>query len=198
MEYIELSLESSKKIINDLAAYVRKVYDYDLVIFIAKGSYTIGDEFAKYNNVPLLRIFATRKGNKIKNFFSPFLKILPNKLSEILRKFEMNSNVHGKKSEREVKFDKEKWSKYKDKKRILLVDDSVDTGNSIILTKNEIQQFFCEADVKVAALNKFKKSEQIVHVDFYKYEDTIIKGPWANDSKEHAEFLKLYEKYIEV
>ena len=50
MESIELSLKSSKVESKRLAEKICKEYKYDLVIFIAKGSYTIGKELADFNN----------------------------------------------------------------------------------------------------------------------------------------------------
>ena len=64
VNYLELSIENVRDKCRELNKKID--FDYDLVIFIAKGSYIIGQELANISNVPLLEIFATRKGGKLK------------------------------------------------------------------------------------------------------------------------------------
>ena len=53
MELVELSLKSLEEVSLKLAKKINEDFDYDLVIFIAKGSYLIGKTIADYKNVPL-------------------------------------------------------------------------------------------------------------------------------------------------
>ena len=195
MELLELSKKSLRETNKELYKKVIKEYNYDLVIFIARGSYLIGKDLADLNRTPLLEVYATRKGGKLKKIISPILKIIPKSLKNILRKKEFNSNYHEKNSERSISFDQSIWSKYKGKKNILLVDDSVDTGYSIKFAKEAIKNYFDGATVKVAAINYFEKSKKIVNTDFYLYSEKMLLGPWSNDSKENKEYLKEYESW---
>lgn len=195
MELLELSKKSLQEENKKLFEKVKKDYDYDLVVFIARGSYLIGKDLADLNNVPLLEIFATRKGGKLKKIVSPFLKIIPKKVKNILRDKEFNSNYHEKNNGRSINFNEKVWNNYKDKKRILLVDDSVDTGYSIKYAKESIENFFTDSIVKVAGINCFEKSKKIVNTDFYLYTDVLLLGPWSNDSKENKEYLKEYGEW---
>lgn len=195
MEFIELSIKNLKEKNNDLYKKIKQEYNYDLVIFIAKGSYLIGKELADLNNKPLIEIEATRQGGKLKKLLSPILKIIPSKLKLLLRKKELNSNYHKKNSNRKISFDKNIWNKYKNSKKILLVDDSVDTGYSIKLAKDAIKKYFKDAEIKIAVYNVFDSSKEIIDIDYNLYQNTIIKGPWSNDSKEHSKYLKLYKKW---
>lgn len=198
MELLELSRKKLTEENKKLYEKVIKDYNYDLVIFIARGSYLIGKDLADLNNVPLLEVFASRKGGKLKKIISPILKIIPKGIKNILRKKEFNSNYHEKNSERSIRYNEEIWNKYKDSKRVLLVDDSVDTGYSIKYAKEAIEKFFKKATVKVAAINYFEKSTKIVNTDFYLYSEKMLLGPWSNDSKENKEYLKEYEKWEDV
>lgn len=197
MNYVELS---SKDVENKTAELYNKIlstdYKFDLVIFIAKGSYTIGKKLSELGNCPLLEIKATRKGNKLKKIISPFLKLIPKKIKMYLRNKEVKSNVHEKNIERNVIYNIEKWSKYKECKNIILVDDSVDTGYSIKACKEEIERFFPNSNIKVAVFNYFEKSENIIKVDYSIYKEMMMNGPWSNDSKYHKEFLKEYDNWI--
>lgn len=195
MELLELSKGNLREKNKQLYEIVIKEYNYDLVVFIAKGSYLIGKDLADLNNVPLVEVFATRKGGKFKKIFSPFMKIMPKGLKNILRKKEFNSNYHERNNERNISFDENIWKKYKESKKILLVDDSVDTGYSIKYAKEKIEDFFSSAIVKVAAINYFKKSKKIVDTNFYLYEEKMLLGPWSNDSKENKEYLREYDEW---
>lgn len=193
MDYLELSIKSVEEKCNELYKVIRKNYDYDLVIFIAKGSYIIGKNIADLNKVPLLEIFAKRKGGKFKKIIKPLLKFVPKNILIKLRNKEMNSNYHERNYERSVTFDKSKYYKFNDKKRILLVDDSIDSGNSMRLVKSVIEEYFNNADVKVAVFNTMSKS--IIKADYSLYENVMICGPWSNDSKENDEYLELYDNW---
>lgn len=170
------------------------------MIFIASGSYLIGKDLATLNNVPLLEIKAKRVGGKAKKYLSFVLKLIPRKLKIYLRKKEINSEKHEKNTERNVSFDENIWQKYKKCKNILLVDDSIDTGNSMKSCYDEIRKFFLGCTVKIAALNIFTKAEKIIKCEFNIYKDTMLAGPWSNDSKENKLHNKIYKerkkKYI--
>ena len=193
MNYTELSIENVKEKCNELYKEIKKDYNYDLVIFIARGSYIIGKELADLNNVPLIEIYATRKGGKLKKIIKPLFKFIPKKILIKLRSKEMKSTYHEKNDDRSVSFDENVYSKYVNKKKILLVDDSIDSGNSIKLTKESIENYFKKAKVKVAVFNVMSKST--IKADYNLYKDMMLCGPWSNDSKECNKHLKMYNEW---
>lgn len=195
MEYKELSPINVKEISKELYKKIVKEYNYDLVIFIAKGSLNIGIELANLNKVPLLEIKATRKGGKLKKFFNPLMKIIPKNILIKLREKEMKSKYHEKNDDRQVIYNNNVFERYKERRKILLVDDSIDSGCSIRKAKEELKKTFISAELKVAVFNVMKKS--IIRPDFYMYEDNLISGPWSNDSRYNKEFLKQYEEWKE-
>lgn len=193
MNYVELSIKKVEEKCNELYQIIKKNYDYDLVIFIARGAYIIGKKLSDLNNTPLLEIHATRKGGKFKKMVKPLFKLIPKNILIKLRSKEMKSSYHEKKNNRSVNFDKEKYSEYLNCKKILLVDDSIDSGNTINLSKKEIENFFENSEVRVAVFNVMKKSK--VSSDYFLYEDMMICGPWSNDSKENKLYLKQYNDW---
>ena len=194
MEYIELSLENVRNKAEQLNNEVhKKNYDFDLVIFIAKGSYPIAKRISELNNVPLLEISATRKGKKIKTLIKPFMKFIPRKILIALRKKEMNSTYHENNNERNILYSDEKYKKHLNAKKILLVDDSIDSGYSIIEVKKVLEQYFKKSEIKIAVFNTMKKS--VVKADFTLYEDMMICGPWSNDSKYFNKFIREYKEW---
>ena len=197
MELVELSLKSLEEVSLKLAKKINEDFDYDLVIFIAKGSYLIGKTIADYKNVPLLEIKAVRQGNSLKNKLKNVLKILPKPVKKVLRNIEVKSDVHTKNVSRKIESNEKNWNKYLDKKRIVLVDDSVDTGNSMKQCAQTIKKYFKDSEVKIVALNFLEKSKQVIDVDFALYNDKLLEGPWSNDSKENGQFIIEYSKYEE-
>ena len=197
MKYIELSIDDVKKDTTKLHKKILKNYNYDLVVFIAKGSFVIGKYLSELNDVPLIEIKATRTGNKLKKIVSPLLKVIPKNIKKILREKEFNSDIHEKNIERKVIFNEKKYKKHKKCKRILLVDDSVDTGYSMKFCYEKIKEQIPNADIKIAAINYFKKSERIIKTDYYLYIDTMLNGPWSNDSKENKKHNDMYSKWKE-
>lgn len=195
MNYRELSIKNLKKVNKQFFDKVYKKYKYDCVIFIAKGAYLIGKDFSEFANTPLLEIYATRKGGKIKKLIRPILKILPENIKIFLRRKEMESNIHTKSSDRQITYDSNIWSRYKKYKKILIVDDSIDTGYTALLVKNAVTNYFKKSSVKVASINYFSKAKEVYEPDFYLYKDTMIKGPWSNDSKDNKEFLNEYKEW---
>ena len=194
MDYIELSLKDVKEKSNELNKKIAKEkFDYEAVIFIAKGSFPIANELSNCNNVPLLEISATRKGGRIKKLLKPLMKFVPKKILISLRKNEMNSTYHEKNNDRNITFNEEKYKKYLNCNKILLVDDSIDSGYSIIEVKKVLEKYFNSADIKVAVFNTMKKS--IIKPEFTLYEDTMICGPWSNDSKFFNTFITEYKEW---
>ena len=195
MNYVELSSKEVDNITIKLYKKITKSYRFDLVIFVAKGSYSIGKKLSELANCPLLEIKASRKGNIFKKIISPFLKLIPKRIKMYLRSKEVKSNVHEKNIERNLIYDKNLWNQYIKSKNIILVDDSVDTGYSIKACKEEIERFFPNSNIKVAAFNYFEKSKDITTTDYSIYKETMMNGPWSNDSKYHKEFLEEYDNW---
>jgi len=186
MDYIELS---KKDVASNSILLAKKVQAEwkkpDAVVFIARGAFLIGNAMADYYNAPLLEIHASRKASKLKTLISPLLSFIPSALKKRLREMEVKSGYHSKHVSREIRFNKDKWSTLSNINYILVVDDSVDTGNTVLAAKSAINEFFPNAEVKIAAFNCFTFS--VAEVDFVLWEDTMLNGPWSNDSKENAQ-----------
>lgn len=193
MDCLELSIESLKSKCFTWTKELKKQYSPDIIIYVAKAGYLIGKEMSSGFGVPLIGINAERKGNNLKTVLQPLLKFIPTKLRYLIIKTELKSGIHKKATERNIYFkDNIKGINIENIKNILIVDDSVDTGYSIKAVKDVVQKAFKNADIKVAALNVWDKSEEIIKTDYALYKNTIIKAPMSKDSKEYKEFLRIY------
>lgn len=197
MDYLELSIKSVEEKSIKLAKSISHLDKPDIVIFISKGAYQIGQVISDYYDVPLLEVFAKRKVGKLKKLISPILKIIPTSIKRILREKEIKSNIHEGNTDRNVYFDEKIWSKYIDATNVLIVDDSVDTGNTISQVEECVKKYFNKSKVLLAALNVFSKSESNVKINYYLLKDTMLNGPWSNDSKENKKFSLMYKEWKE-
>ena len=195
MNSIVLSLENLEKESLSLARKVEADFRPDLVVYIARGGYLIGDTIAGYFNVDNIGIHAEREGGKLKELISPVLRCLPQSVKLSLRKMELASGVHKEYKERKIYWDNSDvcLRVLKNKKNILVVDDSVDSGYSMISVVQKIRRDVGEdIIIKTAAINCWSKSLSVIRTDFCIYEDTIIQTPMSKDSQEYSVFEFLY------
>lgn len=195
MNYIELSIKSSEEESKKLAENISTTFKPDIVVFIAKGSFIIGYVISKYFNVPLIEIFAVRKGGKIKSIISPIFKYIPKGVKQILRKREMESGIHNKNKDRKVFMDSRYEKLLDNASNILIVDDSVDTGNTALEVYEYVANIANKDNIKFAALNYFDESKDVFKVDYSLYINHMLSGPWSIDSKEHKRFIRMYQEW---
>lgn len=177
---------------------IKEVYQPDLIIYIARGGYLIGKQMREVFQVSMIGVSTVRDGNGMKEKIGPLVAILPNCIRNLLISIELKSNKHAKNTERKVRFLKGVEDvKDKNIRKILVAEDSVDTGNSLQQAIKTIRTVFPDAEIKVASLNVWDKSKSIAHVDYALYENTIIKSPMSKDSKEYKEFRETYRKEVD-
>ena len=80
-------------------------------------------------------------------------------------------------------------------KKILIIDDSVDTGASMLSVYNAVRDAFPASEIYTYALNVFTESEKLIKIDFFTIRDSIIRTPMSKDSQEHGEFLKMCSEH---
>lgn len=198
MNYIRLSIKDLKFLSRNWAKEVDQKYHPDIVVYVAKAGFLIAYQFAEVMNVPLIGIVTVReKGNKLKKFIAPIIRKMPDFICNILIIIELKSGIHSKNNKRASRFiDDVKICDISTIKKILIIDDSFDTGASIISVKELVNKKFNNADIRIAALNVWEKSKKIVNVDFALYENSIIKAPMSKDSKEYGNFIKEYKSFL--
>lgn len=196
MNLLELTLRDTKKESIRLSKKIAESdFSPELIVFVGKGAFIIGKEISNYFDVPLVEIHAKREKNKIKDSLSFILKLIPKNIKKYLREKELNSNIHYKKSSRNVYLNNRYISKINQTKNVLIVDDSVDTGNTAKQVYDYINKCFNNKVIKFASINYFDKSKEIFEVDYTLYHNHIIIGPWSKDSRYYSEFLKRYHEW---
>ena len=195
MNYTELSLEKLKEISIEAAEKIASERKIDLMVYIAKAGFPIAFYMNEVFQCQLLGIGAQRKGNKIKQLLAPVISFMPRFVRDMLISVELKSKVHKKDIERHVEFH-ESVKKIDPKliDTILVVDDSVDTGHSMVEVVKKVKEKFTGTEVVSYSLNVWKQSEELFKTDYLSYIDTVIRAPMSKDSKEYKTFCNMYEK----
>lgn len=195
MNYTELSLEKLKEVSIEAANKIASERKIDLIIYIAKAGFPIAFYMNEVFQCQLLGIGAQRKGNKMKQLVAPIISFMPRLVRDILISIELKSKVHKEDADRHVEFHESiKKISPKPMNAILVVDDSVDTGHSMVEVIKKVKEEFTETEVFSYSLNVWKQSEELFKTDYSSYTDTVIRAPMSKDSKEYKIFCSMYEK----
>ncbi len=138
-----------------------------------------------------IKLQEIKSSKKYKNFFKPVLKILP---YTILNRLRVCESDRSRRAINNIRIDELKNQKIdfdfdsilkKPIKRILIVDDAIDTGITMFVVKNNIRKLFPDAEIKVAVIS-WTIEESIVTPDYYLYKNTLVRYPWSIDYKERG------------
>ena len=80
-------------------------------------------------------------------------------------------------------------------KSILLLDDSVDTGWSLLKVEEYLDEHGAKGKYKTASYCVLSESMNRVNVDFCRYTDKIVISATSRYSKEHSGFLRDYNDW---
>jgi hypoxanthine phosphoribosyltransferase len=196
MKYLELSKKNIVDESRKLAKKIENDFVPEVVLFVAKGAFYMGKEIAEYFGIPFLEIFANRKKgiiSLIKKKLSIILTIIPSSMKKKLRIMEIYSNVNSKNFSRNVYMESANESELLKYKKILLVDDSIDTGCTIIEVLNYLKPYNLE--IKIASLNIFDFSKNKIRGTYYSFENTLLNCPWSKDSYYYSDFMEEYSNW---
>lgn len=195
MDFVELSIESLREESRRLAALIAKDWQPDTVAYLAKGGYLIGLEIAEYFDADLLEISAHRSGDSTKEKTSNLLSKLPKKIRYLLRLIEIKTRLNNDsdKSQQNTMCLTDKFKLHKRPDRLLMVDDSADTGTSIKLAYDLLVSLYPDCTIKVAVLNSFQKANESNLISWRLYTNTLLSTPSSKDNRNYSAFLELYK-----
>ncbi|MCM1135498.1 MAG: phosphoribosyltransferase [Clostridium sp.] len=199
IRYLEFNMAQLMCVCKDWAKEIKKDFCPDCIVFVAKSGFGVGKAFSEVFDCPLFEVSAKRKGGKLKDTLSPIVRILiPQKIVFKLLSSKKNMSYHEAEKERKILLGKriQDYIKTIDKsKKILIVDDSVDTGHTVIQIKQEFQRLCPDINIYFASICKMSGSEKRIHIDYFLYENAIIFTCMSRLSKEYGAFLKNYEEW---
>lgn len=190
MEVTTLNQESFSIKCSELISKLN--FEPDVVVGILEGGGFVINEIKTSTNLKkshFEHVLVQRKSMLKRNsIILSLLKLLPYKVTNWLR------NLESKKAEKAI--DKLNLSELSNQNvdiklnslsnkkidTILIVDDAIDTGKTMFIVKNNLNNMFPNAKIKTAVISwTIKKS--IVKPDYYLYENILVRFPWSKDFK---------------
>ena len=200
MSDIKVLFKRKELIENDcrLWAYeINKSYSSDLIVFIAKSGFLFAKPMAEYFGCPMVDIKVSRPGNDGKDLIRRIIPRLPKWLLAALLKSKVNYGYQEKNKERDIvlseSFNNVCWERYH---KVLIVDDSTDTGWSLIAAKKEIAKKAMDCDIRTASYCVLDYSKSRVSVDFYRYENTIVVTATSRYSNQYKDFVNEFNTWV--
>ena len=196
MRVITLTRELLRKNSYQLLDSIQKdKIDFDIVIGIATGgiyvSQPIQEKMHKNGWIgKYLEVKLSRKSTDIKQKWQlkKILTKLPYSILNMLRIIEMKlseqfkNTTYNTSKEESIHFSEETKSHLINSTNILLIDDAIDTGSTVLAIKNVIQTINPVVDVKIAVLTVTHHTPYI-KPDYTLYKDVLLRCPWAEDYK---------------
>jgi hypoxanthine phosphoribosyltransferase len=114
---------------------------------------------------------------KLPYFLSNILRVLEVKF---LEKFKATS--YDKSKEKHIHFSEKQIKEIQNTQTLLLIDDAIDTGSTMLALKNVIQKINPSITIKTAVLTVTHK-QPYLEPDYTLYKDVLLRCPWAMDYK---------------
>lgn len=179
------------------AKRIGKEYKPDLIVFIAKSGFLFAKPMAEVFGCEMVDIRVSRPGNDGKDKVRKLVPKMPQWLLFALLKSKAAYGYQESNSEREVetgeRFEKMDWGKYR---KILIVDDSTDTGFSLLAAKEAVSKAAPNSEVRTASYCVIDISRKRVGVDYGRYRNTIVVTATSRYSEEYKGFVSDLERWI--
>lgn len=153
----------------------------DHILYVERAGLLIGNLLAGYFKADLSDITCQRMGTSAKSGIKEILRGLPRWATHLLRRVELLSSMHKAGPERRVT-----WNKALDlaDKKILVVDDAVDTGYSLRAILQYLLAYgLSRRNIRIAVLTTTGKNPSI-RPEYSLHKNTICAFPWSYDARE--------------
>ena len=191
---VNVSFHSMKAVQNDCRLWAKEIgeeFKPDAIVFLEKSGFLFARPLAEELGCPLYSVLVERPGNKAKDAIKKKLPYIPKFLLALALKsksmYAYNEGNTKRLTITNARFDSAPLDKCK---RVLLVDDSVDTGWSILAAKKLVQDMASNADVRIASYCVIDYSRRRVEVDYERRRNAIVMTATSRYSPEHYLFLK--------
>lgn len=176
------------------ASEIKKSYCPELIVFVAKSGYIFAKPMAEVFGCEMVDIVASRPKTNAKDKSKGLIKKIPASIVLSIISSPFMYKLNEKKSERNVEVSPElkKYSDYENIHKILVVDDSIDTGWTIIAVVEKLKEMFDNDDIKVATYSLIEISEKRCQVDYYRKKNEVILTATSRHSDEYDDFVNDY------
>ena len=164
----------------------------DHILYVERAGLLIGNVLAEYFKVGLSDITCQRMGTSAKSGIKGVLRWLPRWATHLLRRLELFSSMHKARSERHVT-----WNRALPLagKKILVVDDAVDTGYSLRAIMQYLLAYgLSQKNIRIAVLTTTGK-DLCITPEYSLVKNTICAFPWSYDA---PQFYETREKMADL
>lgn len=180
----------------DWALEIGKSYQPDLILFIAKSGFVFAMPLARVFGCDVADVLVKRQGNGIKDAISNHVPHIPLSLLKIVLKSRLMICFNSTNNKRELVVTDRLRSINLDKyHKILLVDDSVDTGWSMRKALDYLDETVPNSEKRIASYSVIDASKKRVKVDYPRYNNLIAITATSRFSPEHERFISDYERW---
>ena len=190
MQVITLDERAFSKVAKELSDEVlHSGFSVDMLIGIQSGGAYLSRQMRPYFTKALYgEVLLQRDSTKQKKRFEvgALLKRLPYGITNILRNIEVLLFEYTKDShytpERESKvlIEPKVMEDLKGIKRLLLVDDAIDSGATMLAVKNRLEAINPSLNIKIATLTQTHKTS-FIKADYRLYHRVLLRCMWAED-----------------
>lgn len=199
MKYVELSFDELGALLDSLGSRIELSFKPDLVIYLANGGFLVGKAMSEYFNVPLLGSSISRTGNATKSKLQPLLIHLPKLVKLQLRRLEMTYRLSRQHEVAQAHFELYPVASREllcGKPKVLIADDSIDTGASVRSLISFLENNYPELDIKVAVLNVFKEGRNCIDPDWAIFENCLLSTPTSKDNLDYRRFCQMHMEFL--
>lgn len=190
-----------ENIINDCKEWAEEIgesFQPDLIVFIAKSGFLFAKPMAEHFDCAMVDIIVSRPASKTKDKLKKIIKLIPKSIILFILKRPFMYKLNDKEKERKItiteRYENEKRKKHE---KILIVDDSVDTGWTMRHVNKIVKENFPNAIIKISAYVVIDYSAGKVNVDYYRYRNKIILTATSRASNQYETFLGQYVAWVE-
>lgn len=163
------------------------------ILYIERVGLFFAYDISKYFSCSISGIKASRSGGSVKSKLSFILRYMPNFATDILRRIEERSGIHSSINNRQVEISSILPPKGK---KILIIDDAIDTGNSMrAVIAYLVSEGYNRSFLKSAVITNTKETPSFTS-DFALFNFVSCAFPWSYASKEFKKAWKLYANLI--
>lgn len=175
---------------------IKESYVPELIVFIAKSGFLFARPLSEYFGCKMVDIVASRLDNGQKDRIKKLIPRIPKHLLAFLLIHRVTKARYHEDSMRIVtsspRLNSIDFHKYN---KILIVDDSVDTGWSLIKVMEYLDAHGALGKYKTASYCALRESNNRVTVDFVRYLDTIVITATSRYSREYKAFIDSYNEW---
>ncbi len=155
----------------------------DVIVGIAHGGEEVADSLSQYfPDSRICIVKCCRPVSRNKKLLSPILRYLPSKVNILLRQIESRLNTMRPDDSRTLeKGIEDSMSILYDVPKVLVVDDAVDSGQTLKTVVDEVRRVWPGARIWTAAMTVTTEHPVVKpNIVLYK-EPTLIRFPWSAD-----------------